>query len=101
MPPYDMRVEMVDGEARVVLVGDIDLVAVPELFERMHDADRLGGHRIILDLEAATLLDSAALGVIGRLAGAGVRIEIRGATGVVGRALRISGVDQTANVTVT
>ena len=65
----------------------------------MQDADRAGGSHIVLDLSEATLLDSAGLGVISRLAGAGVRIHIHGATGVVRRALDIGRLAQTPNIT--
>ena len=56
--------------------------------------------RVIVVMHHVTLIDSAGLGVLARLAAAGVRMEIRGATGVTRRALEISGLDLTPNIRV-
>jgi anti-anti-sigma factor len=97
--PFSIVLEVDNEGARLVLTGEIDLAAVPEFFQRIQDANRLGSPRITLDMRAATLIDSSGLGVIARLAAAGVNIDIHGATGVVHRALEISGLGHTDNVT--
>jgi anti-anti-sigma factor len=99
-PPFSIVVEADNGKPRLVLSGEIDLAAVPEFFERLQDADRMGGRRISLDMHLVTLIDSSGLGVIARLAAAGVTLEIHGATGVVLRALEISGLGRSDNVTI-
>jgi anti-anti-sigma regulatory factor len=55
---------------------------------------------VIVDMHDETLINSSGLGVLARLAAAGVNIEIRGARGVVRRALEISGLDKVPNVRV-
>ena len=80
--------------------GDIDLLAVPELFERIQDADRADRGGVIVVMDDVRLIDSAGLGVLARLAGAGVNLELRGATSVTRRALEISGLDGAANIRV-
>lgn len=89
-----------EGEIRVVLSGDIDLAAVPEFFARMQQADRVAGGVVIAVMHDVTLIDSSGLGVLARLAAAGVEMELRGTQGVVRRALEISGLDKVPNVRV-
>ena len=89
-----------EGETRVVLSGDIDLAAVPEFFARMQQADRATAGVVIAVMHDVTLIDSSGLGVLARLAAAGVEMELRGAQGVVRRALEISGLDKVPNVRV-
>ena len=47
-----------------------------------------------------SLTDSSGLGVLARVAAGGVAIEMRGARGVMGRAIEISGLDRTVNIRV-
>jgi anti-anti-sigma factor len=89
-----------EGEFRVVLSGDIDLAAVPEFFARMQQADRVAEGVVIVVMRDVTLIDSSGLGVLARLAAAGVEMELRGAQGVVRRALEIGGLDKIPNVRV-
>ena len=98
--PFTARVDLVHGECHVVLRGDIDLSAVPEFFARMQEADRVSTGSLVIMMHDVSLLDSSGLGVLARLAAAGVIMEIRGAHGVVRRALQISSLDQTPNVRV-
>jgi anti-anti-sigma factor len=97
---FTARLEVDDREARVVLSGDIDLSAVPEFFERIQAADRAMQGRVVLIMKDVTLIDSSGLGVLARLAAAGVRMEIRGAAGITRRALDISGVGLSQNILV-
>lgn len=87
-----------EGETRVVLSGDIDLVAVPEMFARMQEADRESNSPLIVVMDDVTLIDASGLGVLARLAAAGVQMELRGAQGIVRRALEITGIDSLPNV---
>lgn len=96
--PFSIRLEPDATRPRLVLEGEIDLASVPEFFERIQDADRIGGRSIALDMSGVTLIDSSGLGVIARLAASGLVLEIYGATGVVRRALDISGLTLSENV---
>jgi anti-anti-sigma factor len=97
---FSSEVVVDDGEARVVLGGEIDLTSVPEFFARIQEADRVNTGKVIVMMHHVSLIDSSGLGVLARLAAGGVTIEIRGAKGVVRRALEISGLDQAANIRV-
>jgi anti-anti-sigma factor len=98
--PFSADIELHDGQPHVVLVGDLDLNAVPEFFARMQEADGVGTGELVVVMHGVSLLDSSGLGVLARLAAGGVKMEIRGAHGVVRRALEIGGLDQTPNIRV-
>jgi anti-anti-sigma factor len=93
------RVEVVNGERRVVLSGEIDMTAVPEVFACIQEADRASTGPLVIMMNEVTLIDSSGLGVLARLAAAGVRMELRGPEGIVRRALSISGLDAAPNIT--
>lgn len=95
---YGAHLEREDGECRVVLSGEIDLMAVPDVFACIQEADREGADRVIVLMNDVTLLDSSGIGVFARLAAADVHMVLRGATGVVRRALDISGVGLSPNI---
>ena len=97
-PGHAAYLEREDGECRVVLSGEIDLLAVPEVFACIQEADRDGVEQVIVLMQDVTLLDSSGIGVFARLAVANVHMVLRGATGVVRRALDISGVGLSPNV---
>jgi anti-anti-sigma factor len=98
LQPFGANVDDSDGEVVVVLRGDIDLVAVPELFARIQEAERAAKGEVVVLMTDVTMIDSSGLGVLARLAAAGVRMELRGAQGVVRRALEISGLDKSPNL---
>jgi len=62
-PEFEARVEYEDGVGRVVLAGDIDLTAVPEVFACIQEADRTGAGRLIVLMHDVTLIDSSGIGV--------------------------------------
>jgi anti-anti-sigma factor len=95
---FAVHVEMDHDDCRVVLSGEVDLAAVPELFAALQEADRIRSGQLIVLLHDVTLVDSSGLGVFARLAAAGVHMELRGATGVVRRAIDISGLGLTYNI---
>jgi anti-sigma B factor antagonist len=68
--------EQVDDTTQVVAVrGEIDLFTAPEFKARIHDAIEAGRDRVIVDLGAATFIDSSSLGV---LISAHRRLKMRG-----------------------
>jgi anti-anti-sigma factor len=97
---FTSEVVVEDGEARVVLGGEIDVTAVPEFFARIQEADRVNTGKVVVMMHHLSLIDSSGLGVLARLAAGGVTIELRGAKGVVRHALEISGLDHAPNIRV-
>ncbi len=95
---FRAEVQQHDGELRVVLSGDIDLTSVPSVFARIQETERRTRGHVVVLMDDVTLIDSAGLGVLARLAAAGVEMELRGAQGVVRRALEISGLDTSPNI---
>jgi anti-sigma B factor antagonist len=70
-----------DGNTHVVAVaGEIDIFTAPEFKQRISAPIDAGRTRLIVDLSAATFIDSSSLGV---LIGAHRRLKRRGGTMVV------------------
>lgn len=53
-----------DGILGFAVAGELDLLTAPELQRRLNEAIDAGEHRLLLDLTAATFLDSTTLGVL-------------------------------------
>jgi anti-sigma B factor antagonist len=71
----------IDGRTHVVAVaGEIDIFTAPEFKQRVSAPIDAGRTRLIVDLSAATFIDSSSLGV---LIGAHRRLKRRGGTMVV------------------
>jgi anti-anti-sigma factor len=66
----------------------------------VQQAERARSGIVIVVMHDVTLIDSSGLGVLARLTAAGVEMELRGAQGVVRRALEISGLNNVPNVRV-
>jgi anti-sigma B factor antagonist len=79
---FRMHDEELDEQTHVVaLGGEIDLYTAPQFRERMAELIDAGKKQIVVDLSAATFIDSTALGVI---VGSGKRLRPgRGAITVV------------------
>ena len=63
-PPDAYAIELreaADGVALVVLEGELDLAAVPELRERLAEAHGAGPRGVVLDMAEVTFVDSSAL----------------------------------------
>jgi anti-sigma B factor antagonist len=74
-PEFRLEDEPVDEATHVVSVhGDVDLFTAPELKQRILDVIEHGRTRIVVDLTAATSIDSTTLGV---LIGAVKRLRLR------------------------
>jgi len=57
--------EEIDADTQVIeLGGEIDLYTAPEFKERMVELIEAGKSRIVVDLSAATFIDSTTLGVL-------------------------------------
>ena len=57
--------EEIDAETQVIVLGgEVDLYTAPEFKERMVELIEDGKKRIVVDLSAATFIDSTTLGVL-------------------------------------
>jgi anti-sigma B factor antagonist len=52
------------GDVTVAITGEVDVYTAPQLRERLYGVIADGAHRVVLDLEAMTFIDSTGLGVI-------------------------------------
>jgi len=93
-----VTVEPFDAHGATVIVdGDLDLAVVPELEEAMAAVTANGHRHLVIDLSAATFLDSMATGVLlaslrPLRAHHDAAVVLAGATGIVERSLVVSGV---------
>jgi len=92
-------VQVGEGELVVAATGDVDLLAAPELEDALNSALAGRPERVIVDLRAATLLDSRALGVLlacaRRLSGAGGELVVVADDPRIVRIFEITGLDRT------
>ena len=62
---FQITDQEIDAETQVIELGDeIDLYTAPEFKERMVELIEDGKKRIVVDLSAATFIDSTTLGVL-------------------------------------
>ena len=91
---YEIVIAGSDGEAVVVVAGEIDLRARRELVEALARAPR-DGQRLAIDLSQATFVDSTTLEVLLEAwrsrSEAGLEVVIRAPSPVVLRTLEVAG----------
>jgi anti-anti-sigma factor len=87
------RIEVrVDDDVPVlVLIGEFDLAARDLLQEQLRTLQADGHRRIVLDLSRTQFVDSSAIGAVALAHRGGLDMTLRGATGVVYKALEVSG----------
>lgn len=94
---FDVRIIHTDGEAVVVVRGEIDLSHGEHLWAAVEEALSLSD-RLVIDFSGTTFIDSTGLGILVRaqsqLGPAGGPIVIRSPSQVVRRLLSVSGIDQ-------
>jgi anti-sigma B factor antagonist len=62
---FHIKDEEIDAQTHVIeLGGEIDLYTAPEFKERMVELIEAGKKRIVVDLSAATFIDSTTLGML-------------------------------------
>jgi anti-sigma B factor antagonist len=59
-----VSVEHVDGVARCVIVGEVDMATTPQLRDELLGLLDEGHQRLVLDVSAVPFLDSTGLGVL-------------------------------------
>jgi anti-anti-sigma factor len=80
----------------VVVRGEVDMTTAPRLASTLDDAIGKGARLIVVRLEHVTFIDSSGLGVLlkgaDRIAAEGGQLFVEGASAVVERLLKVSGV---------
>jgi anti-anti-sigma factor len=80
----------------ILVRGEIDMATAPRLADAIDGTIREGAHVIVVRLEHVSFIDSAGLGVLlkgaAQLEAGGGRLFVEGATPVVERMLKVSGV---------
>jgi anti-sigma B factor antagonist len=59
-----VSVEHVDGVARCVIVGEVDMATTPQLRDELIGLVNAGDQRLVLDVSGVPFLDSTGLGVL-------------------------------------
>ena len=92
---YEIELVRRDGTARIVLRGDIDLSARPELERLFAELDRSPPERVVVDLREVTFFDTTGLQIAHRLhrwgRDSGVPVVFTPGSPPVMRALRATG----------
>jgi anti-anti-sigma factor len=86
-----IEVQSDDGVSVISLIGEFDLATndlLQQQFRALRDANC---RRVVLDLSQTQFLDSTMLGALVRAHRDGLRITIRGASGIAQKALEVSG----------
>jgi anti-anti-sigma factor len=63
-PPFSTRIESRNGVARIALVGDLDIAALPVLQDHLAGVEGDGVRAIMLDLRDLAFIDSSGLQAI-------------------------------------
>jgi anti-anti-sigma factor len=99
-PPRVITAELFDEQgAAIVVDGDLDLETAPQLASAIADMIAEGHLHLVIDLSAATFLDSMAMGTLLRAvaplrADPAAAVALAGAHGIVDRSLSISGIGE-------
>jgi len=96
--PFDIDVITDDDRVRLVVRGELDLLAAPSLRTALLEASHHDGATIALDLSAVTFIDSTGISVIlqawQRANGAGGRLVLSAASPVVARVIEATGLTE-------
>jgi anti-anti-sigma factor len=99
-PPRVITAEVFDDQgATIVVDGDLDLETAPQLASAIADMIAEGHLHLVIDLSAATFLDSMAMGALLRAVAPlrpnpAAAVALAGAHGIVDRSLSISGIGE-------
>jgi len=95
---FSIEDHRIDDKAHVVAVsGEVDLFTAPEFKQRVLAPIAAGVDRVVVDLTAATFIDSSSLGVLigahRRLQQLGGRLVVACDTEAIAKTFRITGLD--------
>lgn len=87
-----------DGVCVVVVFGEVDMHAAPELDRSLRECECDGVKQVVVDFTDSTLLDSTGLGILiaaqTRLEERGVPLKVAGTNGLIRRVFGITGLDR-------
>jgi len=92
-PAFSITTVNVDGQARLILTGEIDLAAREPLrtaIENAVEADR----RLVIDLNQVSFIDSSGIGALARAVIEGCDVSVLQPQPAVRRVLEVSGIDR-------
>jgi anti-anti-sigma factor len=94
-PLFGIAVTQLDGDARLLPIGDLDLLAAPGLADAADVALRAAPDRIVLDLARTSFIDAKGVRAVLELAGRhGDRLIVRPARPDVQRVFTLARVDE-------
>lgn len=82
------------GPGRAFIAGEIDMSVTDELRRALASAAAADGCTVMVDLSAATFIDSSGLNEFLRLTNAGHAVTLRGTTPPVRRVIELVGLDR-------
>jgi anti-sigma B factor antagonist len=91
----ELETRLSDGEARVVIHGEIDMATAPQFRETLDDLVSQGARKIVLDCRSLEFLDSSGIGVlvaVGERLGDAGSMCLDGAPAQVRKVLDLTGV---------
>ena len=95
MSGFEVRIQ---GDARVVVSGEVDMATAPELGEAMRSVASTGVLRLVVDLADVSFMDSSGLGMLAAMhreqSARGGVVVIASASNSVMAVLQVSGLDK-------
>ena len=92
--PFTLEYEERDGEARIVLAGELDRLSAERFSRALRDAELSGSKRILLETTELTFMDSSGLALVlqgaRRAGGQGRELVVANPTAPVRRLLEIA-----------
>lgn len=90
------------GRPTLCVTGELDLAGADGFYRAIDElvgveataARSSGAAAVAVELVGCDFIDSTAIGILARLANAGIALEVFGAAGVVRRVLEVSGIGQ-------
>jgi anti-sigma B factor antagonist len=98
-PPFRVHLERrQDGVCVLVVFGEVDMHAAPELDRSLRECEYDGVKQVVVDFTDSTLLDSTGLGVLvaaqNRLEERGVPLKVAGTNRLIRQVFGITGLDR-------
>jgi stage II sporulation protein AA (anti-sigma F factor antagonist) len=90
---FSIAMAQLDGEVKLTLRGEIDLLARDQLGGAVDVALR-GSSRLVLDMRDVSFLDSTGIGAIARAVTAGSPVSVLYPQAPIRRTLAVSGIDK-------
>lgn len=103
-PPFAANVVHLDGNAMVVLLGELDMDSAPDLARVLDELTESGPPELVLDLSDLGFIDSSGIAVLvtaqGRLQERGRHLRVRSSKPLLARVFAITNLSEYLNVEV-